>query len=136
MWVPQKSLLLPWVLSPRGLIGNYIHSMATRLPCSHPLLTEFQDPSFSHSAGHFAEDVSCPNDTARVPQAAASAPSCSPYFIVFRHGPERDHALFSHAPHNCSHHACTRLLSPIQQVLSRDGARPLSQQTSETLAPL
>lgn len=80
MWIPQKSVLLPlernshdyrtWVLSPQGLIGNYIHSLALRLPCSHPLLIdnqhdapEFQGPQqgrnacFSHSAGHSAPGI-------------------------------------------------------------------------------
>lgn len=127
-------------LSPQGLTGNYIHSLASSLPCSHALLTDNhhdvselpqqeRNACFSHTAGQFALGIKITllellKQLPQLPPAALTSQ-------YSRMGQSGVMLSFPMAPHICSHHPHTHLLSPMQQVLSGDGACPPSQQTQQ-----
>lgn len=133
MWIPQKSVLSPLerishehqtlVLSPQVLTGNYIHSLALRLPDSRPLHTdnhhdapEFLGPMqgrntcFFHSAGHFVTWASKQHCLSPCENSCLSS-LLQPSLHSVQTGPGRGNMLSSSvAPHICSQHLQAHLL--------------------------
>lgn len=151
MWIPQKSILLPlernshdyrtwslpsrshWELYPQpGIKASLLSCTAHRQPPRCLRVTgpqQGRNACFSHTAGQFALGIKITllELLKQLPQLLPAALTSQ----YSRMGQSGVMLSFPMAPHICSHHPHTHLLSPMQQVLSGDGACPPSQQTQQ-----